>query len=564
MTKAYYGPDNTSSDSYRLSPAPQITMRTEPYYSGGIIIGYTHVISLRGYAAAYRKTGTTEPSNSISSIGLVTANISLVKNILSRNGSFLSVKEDDGAQTIKCKGGTLRSLSFNESPNNWMGYSEYSAEIEFNEIELVNGTIACSDSYLDADSKSNSIVDIAKYKIKAFTDSWSFNIEDDIYNRVLTTDVGNMDTDNSRISVSYTISATGQNYYVGNNLVPAWQQAKNFAQNKLYQKISNMLSTSLGLTANTACDASSSLAAIGSSTDSALSNLNTGYRVYNETVSCNTSESEGSFSATYNAIIKRNKSSSTNHPASIHTFNKSISIQNESRKTTTISIQGNIEGLVEGGIIRAAGTGFTLPQSGSIFISGTANSKYSQALTALGKIIVGTDLTPATKALLGINTTALGLTAEQLEECETSTIKPSSFNLTHNYHEGTIGYSIEYNSNMICGSGSYANISISVDNPLPILAEIVIPHSGVLIIQDINTYTAKKININIEGKGSKECCLDADSLAAKIGGNAMVLPPDLTLPDPETYILTQKQRTDNPIDGSYSISLSYICQAGCL
>jgi hypothetical protein len=570
MTKAYYGPEGNTSTQYRLSPAPQVSISTEPYYSGDIIVGYTHNVSIRGYATGYRKTNNTDLTNSsVSGFGLVADNIAIIQKILSRNGSVLSIREEDNTETIKCKGGTLRSLSFNESPNNWMGYAEYSATIEFNEVELINGTsldaINCSDSYLDPQSKSNSVVDIDKYKIKTFTDNWSINIDENIYNRVINTDYQNMDMENSSMTVSYTVSATGKNYYVDDKLIAAWEQAKNFAQDRLYRKVVSMLSSTLGLTAETACSASSSLSGIGSSSDGALKNLNGVYKVYNETLSCNTSESEGSFSVTYNAIIKKNNITDTNYPASKHTFTKTINVQNDTTKITTIDIQGTIEGLIEGGIVRAAGSGFSLPQNGAILIGTSVATKHSQALIALNKIIDGSDLKSTIKSKLGISIASLGLTDATSQCSNNASLSPSSFSLTHNYQEGTINYNVQYASNTVCGElSSAATINISVENKTPVIAEIILPRTGVLIIQDIGTKTAKKVNISIEGRGSqRECCQTDQTLATRIQNAGFSMPQGITLPDMSDFILTQQQRTDNLMDGSYSISLGYICSKGC-
>lgn len=570
MAKTYYSRNNNLSDSYRLSPAPQLSIKTEPYYSGDVIIGYTYIVSLRGYATTYKKTSSsTDPKESLISISRVVDNISIVKTILTQNGSDLTVTENDGATVFKAKGGTLKSLSFNESPNNWAGYSEYSAEIEFNEIEMVSGTalstIQCSSSYLDGQSLSSNIVDINKYKLKTFTDSWSFNIDDLIYNRVKNTEIGqDMDTDNSRISISYTISATGKNFYVNGNLLPAWEQAKNFAQDRLYKQVTSLLTSALGITGDTACAASASLNNIAQSTDGLINNFQSLYGIYNETISCQTSESDGTFSATYNALLKRNNTSSTNHPASIHTFNKSINTQRDTRNNTSITIQGNIEGLIPGGIILNGNSGFRLPQNGEILISSTAVSKHSNALAALTKIISGNDLNPNIKTKLGINTTTLGLIGTEYSGCSISNIKPASFNLTHNYHEGTISYSVEYNSSIACGGvGSFSSISISTDDPVPVLAEMPIPRNGVLI-QALNTSTAKKINITIEGRTQRDCCLTSSSILQKImNASTAGIPDNVSLPDENSYVLVQKQRSDNPMDGSYSINLSYICKEGC-
>lgn len=572
MTKVYYGPNNSKTSARRLSPAPQISLRTEPTYSGDVIIGYIHTVSLRGYAAAFRKTNDTEPTNPISSIGLVTDNVATVQKILSYNGGNLSVNDDEGVEVLKGIGGTVRSLSFNESPNNWMGYAEYNAEIEFNEIELMSGnslnTIACSSSFIDSGSLSPSVVDTGKYKIKSFSDNWSINIDENIYSRILNTDFQNMETDNSSMSVSYTISATGKNYYVDNKLIPAWEQAKNFAQDKLFAKVNGLLNSTLGITASTACSASSSVSGVGSSTDGILSNINSLYKVYNETISCTTSESDGSFSLTYNGLIKRNSTSATNHPASRHTFTKTFNVQNDTKKIINISIQGTLEGLIEGGVIRGIGSGFRLPANGSILISSGNTDKYTNALTALNKLIDGDDLSTSVKTKLGITIGSLGVTQQQLDQCGTppeAVLIPSSFSLTHNYHEGIINYNVEYSSDVVCGqNAALSSMSISLENPTPVLAEIPIAGQDLFIIQDINTVTIKRISINIEGrKSSRECCLDKAEVEGLIGASEFIIPPGITLPSTDNYILTQKQRTDNPIQGTYNISLAYMCDKGC-
>lgn len=568
MTKVYYGPNNSKTPAYRLSPAPQISVRTEPTYSGDVIIGYIHTVSMRGYAAAFRKLNNEEPSNSISSVGLVTDNVAIVKKILSYNGGNLSVNDDDGTETLTGVGGTVRSLSFNESPNNWMGYAEYNAEIEFNEIALMGESIGCSSSFIDSGSLSPSVVDTTKYKIKSFTDNWSINIDENIYSRILNTDFQNMETDNSSMSISYTVSATGKNYYIDNKLIPAWEQAKNFAQDKLFNKVSGLLTSSFGITANTACEATSSVSSVGSSTDGILANLNSLYKVYNETISCTTSESDGSFSLTYNGLIKRNYTSSTNHPASRHTFTKTVNIQNDTKKITSINVQGTLEGLIEGGVIRSIGSGFRLPANGSILISSGNVDKYSNALTALNKIINGSDLSTSVKTKLGITIGSLGITQQQIDQCGTSpeaALIPSTFSLTHNYHEGIINYNIEYSSDVVCGqNAALSSMSISVENPTPVLAEIPIAGQDLFIIQDINTVTIKRISINIEGrKDNRECCLDKAGIETLISNSGFTIPPGITLPSTDSYTLTQKQRTDNPIQGTYSISLAYMCAQGC-
>jgi hypothetical protein len=98
MTKAYYGPDGDFSDSYRLKPAPTISISTEFAYANDVIIGYTYSVSLQGYI--------TNPEETSKQIQNVVDGIENIRKILSRNGSNLQINDASGSDIIKCKGGT--------------------------------------------------------------------------------------------------------------------------------------------------------------------------------------------------------------------------------------------------------------------------------------------------------------------------------------------------------------------------------------------------------------------------------------------------------------------------
>lgn len=561
MSKIFYGPD--TAEAYRLSPAPQINIDTQINYANDLVIGYTYIINIRGYACS----SSTSSSVSEHSLSKVMDSVSKIKTILTRNGSNLTVVDAENVSVLKGKGGVLRSLVFNDSANNWAAYAEYTAEIEFNEVELISGNtlqnIQCSQSFLSASSQAASVVDISKYKIKTFSDSFSVSTNEDLHNRVFSGDIGNLDTDNSSFNITYNISATGKHFFVEDKLIPAWEQAKNFVQDRLYKQVVGLVTSAIGIDTAEACVATRTLSQIGSSTNGMLSDINSLYKVYNETISCQTSESDGTFSATYNAILKRNYTSSTHHPSSLHTFSKSINTDNSNAKNVSISVEGTITGLVEGGMIRTNASSFRLPLNGAIIVAISAtNNKYSQALLALNKIISNNDLSSDMKNRLGITFDALNINSSSIS-CNTSNgLLPANLNLTHNYNDGTINYSIEYNTNKVCGSGSFANISISMDKPVPVLAELTIPHTGVLI-QDIGTKTAGKITINIEGRRDRSCCLTASSILDFVGSASFYLPSNVSLPNLGDYVLTERQRTDNLIDGTYSIVLGYTCAQGC-
>lgn len=583
MTKAYYGPSGSLSDTYRLVPAPTISINTEINYANDVVIGHTYTVTINGYATAMRLL-TEEPVNKedqTKSIEKVVSHIDTIRTILSRNSSELHILDDDGNTMIKCRGGTLRSLEFPQSDNNWTTYTQYSAQIEFNEVQILNESISCSSTFIDPAALSSNLVDINKHKIRNFSDSWSFTVDDGTYNLVKNNDVGNsLNIENMRIGVSYNISATGKNYYVGDQVTPAWIHAKNFVQERLFTVVSNLiisgaLNTSriLRQSGTESCSAQDTLNQIHrNNTVGILSSLsgagNTGYRVYNETISCETSESEGTFSANYSSILKKNTTAAFAANNVVHTVSKSLSTTYDSsaKKNVSISIQGNIEGLFEGGVIRTGGS-FRLPNSGTLLIGSTLASKFTSAESFLSKVISGDDLNSSYK-------TALGITPEQLElqnnDClANKTLFPSSFNLTKNYMEGTISYSAEYNSTRACvPSGDVASASITVENPTPILAEFNIPAGyagdGGVVIQDIGTNSSRKISVSIQGKSTRKCCLNNDIESLLDVSCAGVAPPSgIKLPDESLYILTQKSRQDNLTDGSYTMNLGYICSAGC-
>jgi hypothetical protein len=589
MTKAYYGPAGNTSNTYRLVPAPTISINTEINYSNDVIIGYTYTVTINGYATAMRllTEGPASQEDQIKSFEKVIDHIDNIRRILSRNGSELLIVDEDDNTMIKCMGGSLRSLNFSESENNWTAYSQYSAQIEFNEVKILDESISCSSGFLDPSSLSPKLIDTNKYKIRDFTDSWSFTIDDGTYNLIKNNDVGNsLNIENMRIGVSYNISATGKNYYIDDQLTPAWVHAKNFVQDRLYNVVTNLIISGIVNTSRIlrqsgieSCSPQDTLNNIHRNDNigilSSLSGAgNTGYKVYNETISCETSESDGTFSANYSSILKKNTTASFAASNVVHTVSKSISTTYDSaaKKNISISIQGNIEGLFEGGVIRTGGS-FRLPNSGTLLIGSTLANKYASAESFLSKVVSGDDLTSSYK-------TALGVTADQLElrtnDCMSNkTLFPSSFNLTKNYMDGTISYSAEYNSTRACvPSGDVASISINVENPVPILAEFNIPggfsatfgsQDGGVVIQDIGTNSIRKISVSIEGKSlTRKCCInnDIDSIL-DAACDEVIIPSGIKLPSEDEYILTQKTRQNNLIDGSYSISLGYICSLGC-
>lgn len=610
--KMYYGAKDSDS---RIIPAPDISISLENSYSNDTIIGYTYIINLTGSVTALDLRAVeygdeySEPNDY--NLGSVVDHIHKLRNILSKNGSKLYIVNGQTESTIlEARGGILRSFSFDESNNNWTHYASYNATLEFSTIDFMSSVESCSNVFLDPqgfpDNKAG-IVDINTFKIKSFNDSWSFTFnENDAYNRVKVIDSNqNLNINNLSFNIQYSINATGKHFheYSGqtSKLIPAWEQAKNFVQYRLYNQVTNLLDNVLK-NPYTSCSSTDGLddvhvpGSIG-----LLSSLGDAtYKIYNEEITCESSESEGSFSANYSAIVSATLGNSNwSDDAAVHTVNKSVqtNVDSAGKKTKTISVNGTINGLIEGGLIKINKM-IELPEKGSIrLLSNLSDTKYANAKKVLDKIYSDSDynggignsgkrdLKPAFKNVLGITLDALSTSNNTTppppdpcpEEDEQNQIPdpphPGSFNLTHDYNAGTITYSTEYSSNnSSCQNGNdlkFQQINIQTNKPTKIIATFNIPNSDSCpVIQELGTYTKTTVSVTISGTDAsckgKPKKVDFTKLIECGSCDSDGYFP-VPLPSGGDYILTQKQYTSNPVDGSYTINLGYICgTTGCI
>ena len=552
--------------SHRIAPAPQITINPEIYYANDNVIGYTYNITLNGYANALRK----EVDESSVNYGLsgVVSHIGDLREIFNTNGGNLYVKRDN-QNILVAKGATIKSVEFSESDNKWFNYSPFTVQIEFNEVDLIgcdnNPTISCSSSLFhqieNAKNISDKLIDITKYKIKEFSDKWTFTIDNRIYENY-------EDLYNNVFTVNYTLSATGKNYYVNDNLVPAWQQARLFVQDKLYDQISSLVNGQLQIESNndSACQATKDLSQIhdvdkiSPRQNGLLQDLNTlkdgnvKYDVYNENITCDTSESNGTFSVTYQSTIKKNNSAL--NPlvnAALHTFTKDVNTTLEQKIDSSISVKGTIQGLVRGGFIYY-NNNFILPKSGTFITSvDSAETKYNNALNYYNTIVGdSSDLLPSFKSKINV-------TKSQLLMKGTDGLPiPSTFVLDHNYNEGSISYTATYEKSLATAlEKGFSNISIVRNDPVDIIQEFIVPgRSQGPIIQKLNMKTARTVSVNIEGssKDNKNC--DISDICNSIPSFSIQNFEQL-LTENNSWVKTKEDYNVNRIDGSYSISLEY-------
>lgn len=588
----------------QLNPAPLVRLQPEFYYANDNVIGYTYNITLTGYAAGkenYNKDHT-DFADTITSI-------EWVRKTFDENGGDLEVWEMDGGETRKllsAKGALIKSVNFQQSPNYWHDYAQYTIDLEFNEVDAIgcSGTpeIVCSSGIFDKKSFSEHMVDMYKYKIKSFDDGWSFAVNDDneefdneIYNTI--------------IDLNYNISATGKSYYnvanknIGGTMLPAWEQAKNFVQDKLFTEIDKSLSHMLYVDADTK-QPSSELKDLYKTEENKLGMLNelshykngaltSGFKIYDEKIDCDVSESRGTFSASYSCKLKKyNPNYTLNQNSVIHTFNKSINISQDQEYKHSISTGGEINGILPGSIIdpenrkdygNKEGGKLFLPKNGRFLtatVSQNTKTAYDYAKNYFEEL-VGTedDLYDPLKKKLGVTYHELGLSYlpeifqgkyEVEENLETYPVA-SSFSVDHKPNNGSISYEATYDSSVCVGlKRGYASISIVRNDPADKVAEFIIPgRAEGPIIQNLNTKSEKTISISINGAHpDNKFCVTADSFsnanlcAFLVNGPSNSIGGEITEiinGENDNWIRTKKDFSVNHIDGSFSINLEFLC-----
>ena len=594
----FYGTVNDNNS--KIIPAPNMGISINYEYANDTIIGYTYSITLNGtitsldlrnlsYGEEYDPTTYNQRN-----IGALADSIDKLRFLLAQNGNVLHITDaSTGTAFFKAKGGILRGFSVSESNNNWANSATFSATIEFNAVQI-NDTEDCYTSFLDITgfpTNDKGIVDVNTYKIKDFSDSWSFEFQEENYN-VTGKDEYNetyLNLDNSHFRLQYQASATGKTYYVYSDddtssatLIPAWEQAKNFVQYRLYNQVTSLINGVLK-TYPDQCGSSDGLNDInipGNTTTGLLSSLgDANYGIYNEEISCDSSESQGTFNANYSCMVRSKRGGSYTAANCLHTIQKSINNNYSNRTTRTISLSGRIEGLMEGGIVRS-NKPLELPAQGKLLIYNNMNGqeKFRNAHLLLDKIYNPAfyqsgfgdgkrDLKQEFKNILHINANAFGdmrISPSSDDPYKDSFPHPTSFNLTYDLVEGTIDYSVEYSSLANC-SVHYNSITIDIEDPTKVFVVIDIPNSNSCgIIQKLGTVTSKKVSINIEGHDGDYVDLIAGSEIDFVnllacGGSCLssaYLPPSFSLPE---GIITDQQFTIDPFSGKYSLSLSYIC-----
>jgi len=624
-------------DNKLITPSPNVSYTTNFQYKAGVSTGYNYTITLNGTCIVPSNSKATHLPTDPGAVNPTQAVVQKAKleEIFSRNHKSFKITSDQNV-ILAATGAKVKRISFPDAKNNWGAYIKYTIELEAEHLFIgqnLNGILGQIEAGFENPIITNGLnspfaINIYNHKITDFDENFSLDTSNLTERTTIYDDnlVGVNILGGDYANITYTLSATGKHdTKFSSNTLPAWIHAKRFVHRKLVYEMSSIMAAFMTM------DGFQNLSNLDIGTGPGIfTEFDTGnYKVYNEHFDFEASESDGTFSVTYKAMIKRPCDAYFNNnfyqdpeigrPQGdlgcrdnvLHTVTKSVNHSynaSEDRDIISvdlnrdgiekavvvnqdieITINGSIEGLVPGGIgLSSSKLAINnLQQGRNSFlvynpISDIPNgpNKYSEASAAFDSIFDYRlyDLNQNFKASLGIN-------PESLVVSPTSQIAPSKMTVVRDFLNGRIDYTAVYNNTYNCDPNNF-DIQLTVDYPVPVIAEFVIPNNniknaankvcvgnrGYKAIQYLGTQTAKRINVNVTASVAQDynkCCfgttdnwnlLDYDFFTLQ----EFVIPEGMQIPYiSDDYVLVEKTRSVTYPRGSMSINLTYLCSDVC-
>lgn len=554
MAEQNYSSLQMSYDDRHLDPIPMISISKTPTYNnnGDNVIGNSFQITFTGYASSVVQS--LDRYNT--GIHYSLHSLEWVKEVFYRNGKTLKILDKcTGEYILLGSGGKL--ISFDVQEGNWVNYVQYNATLEFSELSFSGLPNINQDSISSDDLHLVQLM----YRLKSYSDKWNFTVSEEeaykYYNRWIdfVDEYGNstdayaqLREDYSQITVSYNITANGKDHYTfnQNTAVSSWEMAKEFVQYKMWHQIyqfrngallsgSKILSNTEynSLDKQTSRDHEHSLTGetfvipvVSPILDSSIMDR---YEIYNEYIDCATSQTQGTFTATYNCILRRSDYVTDNIQPnnSIHSFTVSYDQVREPRsQNRTITINGSLQGILRTNILLKDyndGQGFYLPRNGVFYGTGYDTvSRYGNAYEDFVRFIADPDfgdLKKSFKTSLLINYDSLFpgesidknhkpcVLAKGYQHAYQILALPKEFSYNSNYKDGVVEYTAVYDTERSCAmERGFNSMTITEEDPTPMHVEhTVIGRKQGPIVQNLNTNTFKKLTIQFDGVTRKTC-----------------------------------------------------------
>lgn len=563
--RVYYNEGSGPAEACTIRPTPLVSINTNPLKNGaGDIFGVTYEITLNGTLLADQGTpygirvdGSRYPfdandaptPNSIGPYGAFDNNRShfennkpprqFISNIEASNSIFSKQK---ALRALFLKEGLkLEITDFNDDEATIICYPRFGS-ISFQEgiyVDTCDYTISLeADVLLNKDSKidhegtliptaSGNIIipniteniltgpQFSGVFISDFSEDWSLETDESL---------GESPEVPRSYRISHSINAVGKKHYSENGFKPAWVQAKQFVQSRVYDTIDKYPNI---------------MGKIGSG----LLNLVQSYGGYNHVRSEQLSESAGTYSVTETWLLASGNA--------YENFNISLSSSIDN-PFVSVSIDGSIRGLTT-----IPASGYDKPKDqNTISAFDNALKKYNKVSNS-GQFGLTSD----------IYKRANNLVAVQLNS------QPRSISVTTNQYAGEIGYSLQFDNrptNIISGVLT-ENISVNDTYPGDIFAVIpVLGRKTGPVLQYIGGRTEYKRDVQINlimdytkipyESGRNNLLLRKPSIAEPTATQLFNLITQLSPanePGVRKYFVFPPTENWNPKEGAYSLSLSW-------
>lgn len=675
FTRIYYGLDNYGKKAIR--PCPNLKYTTEFLYQNDTIGGILYHITLTGKLVV--PEGMTNnplpPFDDPPDVETLAESTVLGQQMRELNKLFsdnhktlIMATTDEYGQAFRpiliANNILVRSINISPGTSNFVKEANYTIELESSHM-LFSHDITQMDDFNDVFSggiekkmfermMSKYMIDLTKFSIKEWNEDFQIQSGEDqtkpvtsvdrICDYGLETPNGTCDFPENlpailttlggeHITITYSLNAVGKQveWFEGKKgPLPAWEHAKRFVQTKLLERMGGLFTNFLPMNGFvTRENISAPLGNPGAFDDfkGPLQAFDDGsairlptFAIYNEHFSFDVSESDGSFSVTYNAIMKRlcpdgeTETYKLTYPEgptysnycsnnAIHTIQKNINKTMEQNEYTmldtqnvTITLNGTVQGLIPGGIMAPESKLYIDTTKKGSFLcynptTDTPNSfdRIHYAELAFDKIFDynNYDLKAEFKTLFGV-------TPYHLRVSPSSRMLPSSMQVVRNMIEGTITWNATYSTKINCDPNNF-EINVSTKQPTPIIAEFTVPNNNVRdangdicytgrgypVIQLLGTQSPKTIDVSINASVAHDfnkCCLGSNAnynlidyeffgFKTKDGESRLesfIIPSGMVIPYiSDKYALTRKVKTSSYPGGQMSFSLSYVCADIC-
>jgi len=439
-----------------LDPAPFVSLSTDQYRIGELVVGGVLTVSLNG--TVYTPTAGGGGFSDVSS------QAKAIIDGIGRVGDCVQVNINCGGAVLVNGYGTVRSVSVDEGPDpTWTQLATYNIELE---MYHNNGQLAVKPNT----SASNYVT--SNEIIKDITESVTLNVDNDGF---AVDQVGPIKAGKAHAKYSFNISATGGS--VGCKGQLSQKTGIEAAEEVIKRRIGQIQNGNI-----------SSGLANPPSLISALSTYHGGSKQLHVR-SVDADPINGTMTVSGDVILR---------PSSCQYPNAFIDITVDSRADSAQA----------GKIVTISGT-----------VEGLYSHDFNEIITNGSFHTMGADRTGAADGVYGsIEVSFLGIAQQYLEDtisdnciggllqiCESiippaeCTLREVNKSVTRNFGQGTVSFSHEYSTAKNCSIPGAAKTEVEISHTYPtdIFAEFTIPFRGEPLLQDLGTTTKETVSVTV-------------------------------------------------------------------